>query len=286
MPGAVYRNSSSPSGGRKDRGERRDEPLSFGPGHPANVRTSASKELEKEPDSPLSTPLSASQGKGGQRPPLSYAGKGEGRGSAPRSWEVRLTPSLLIMLGVLTLVTLCFFFLFGLIIGRGSVPPPPQPELERLLPQTSTAAPEAPEHILPEEELRFMTNLKSDTTAAVGDASGEQTAPASVAASQAKPSREAGNAKPSAPDRPDTGKYDFVLRVAAFKAEEQADALRAKLEGAGMRTRMVKQKAQKGTWHFVQVLYRGTTDTMQALRDTLGEIGLKDSIVSSKTPVR
>lgn len=285
MPGAVYRNSSSPSGGRKERGERRDAPLSFGPEHPANVRTSVSREIEKEPDSPLSTPLSASQGKSGPRPTRSHAGKNDGQASALRAWEVRLTPSMLIMLAVLTLVTLCFFFLFGLIIGRGSVPPPPQPELEHLLPQTSATAPEAPEHILPEEELRFMTNLKSDATAAVGDTSGEQTAPAPAPASQVKPSQ-AGNPKPAASARQDTGKYDFVLRVAAFKAEEQADALRAKLEGAGMRTRMVKQKAQKGTWHFVQVLYRGTTDNMQALRDTLGELGLKDSIVSSKTPVR
>lgn len=255
MPGAVYRNP--PSGRRRER-PRDEAPLSFGFEHATNNRVDGAEaarraQADKKPDS-------------GRRP------------DGPRAWELRLTPSMLIMAGVLTLVTLCFFFLFGLIIGRGTVPPPPAPELERLLPGEN-AAPEAPERILPEEDLRFMTNLRNDTPTEAADKPATDTVrPAPDAAPASR--------QPAQASSPDNGLYDFVLRVAAYKSEDQADALRARLEGAGMRTRMVREKAQKGTWYFVQVLYRGTRDHMEALRATLGDFGISDSIVSSTTPAR
>ena len=203
------------------------------------------------------------------------SGRATGEGPA---WELRLTPPMLIMAGVLTLVTLCFFFLFGLIIGRGSMPPPPSPALERLIPDEVAVNSEenAPERILPKEDLRFMTDLKND-------APEENALPENTTADPAEENASAPKT-PAAPS-PDKGQYDFVLRVAAFKSEEQADALRAKLEGAGMRTRMTRDKAQKGTWYFVHVLYRGTKDNMEAMRATLVDFGIRDSIVSSTTPV-
>ena len=48
---------------------------------------------------------------------------------------------------------------------------------------------------------------------------------------------------------------------------------------------MTRDKAQKGTWYFVHVLYRGTKDNMEAMRATLVDFGIRDSIVSSTTPV-
>lgn len=249
MPGAFYRNP--PSGRRRER-PKDEAPLSFGSEPMSNSRVSPVEEVRKP----------ASDKAAGGRP-----------GEGGRAWELRLTPSMLVMAGVLTVVTLCFFFLFGLIIGRGSVPPPSSPALERLVPPENAASgEEAPERILPEEDLRFMTNLKSDT-------------PGQSAA--AKPAAEpAPTSKPGAAPSQDKGLYDFVLRVAAFKSEDQADALRAKLEGAGMRTRMVREKAQKGTWYFVQVLYRGTKDNLEAMRGTLSDFGIRDSILASSDPVR
>ena len=79
-------------------------------------------------------------------------------------WALQLTPSLVLMLVVFELVTLSFFFLFGLIIGKGTVPPPPQAELERILP-TEENRTERTQEILPQEELRFMANLKADESA-------------------------------------------------------------------------------------------------------------------------
>jgi cell division protein FtsN len=189
------------------------------------------------------------------------------------------------MLGVLLLVTLSFFFLFGLIIGRGMIPPPKPAELEHLLPSEPAHTAEAPERILPAEDLRFLTSLRSDSNTPPPPPSRPVT-PASP-----QPSVNVGQTipavvQPDAPQiQPDSALYDYVVRVAAFKSEDQADALRAKLEGAGMRTRLIKEPAQAGTWFYVQILYRGTPDNLQALRDSLPRFGVRDSLIASKTPV-
>lgn len=252
MPGAFYR--TPPANRRRER-FRDNAPASSGSEAAASSRVSPIEQIRK------SAPDKAQE-------------QNDRAGSA---WELRLTPSILIMAAVLTLVTLCFFFLFGLIIGRGSVPLTPAPALERLVPETDKPGDvETPEHILPQEDLRFMTNLKKDTPE-------ENRTPAPPEARASADSAPAPKAQPA--PSPDPGQYDFVLRAAAFKSEEQADALRARLEGAGMRTRLIKEKAQKGTWYFVQILYRGTRDTMEAMRSTLDKFGIRDSIVASATPV-
>lgn len=207
--------------------------------------------------------------------------QGEHKKEAPsqeggRDWPLRLTPSLVLMFVVFELVTLSFFFLFGLIIGKGTVPPSPQAELERILPAEENRTEQAQE-ILPQEELRFMANLKADDSAAERQQNGTTSAPA-----QQEPAKRSETSILA----DDSNLYDFVIRVAAFKNEDQADALRARLEGAGMRTRLQREKAQKGTWSFVQVLFRGTEVKMTQLRDTLPSFGLRDSIIVSKTPVQ
>ena len=194
---------------------------------------------------------------------------------ASKGWPLNLTPSLILMFVVFELVTLSFFFLFGLIVGKGTVPPPQQAELEQILPE-EVAENSPSQEILPQEALRFMTNLKTDESAE------EQPQNTQAAATG---NGEAQSKKESSFLDDDSNLYDFVIRVAAFKNEEQADALRARLEGAGMRTRLQKEKAQKGTWHFVLVLFRGTEVKMNKLRETFPSFGVRDSILVSKTPV-
>jgi hypothetical protein len=40
-----------------------------------------------------------------------------------------------------------------------------------------------------------------------------------------------------------------------------------------------------GTWFFVHILYRGTMEEMQKIRDNLPNFGVRDSLVLSRTPV-
>ncbi len=227
-------------------------------------------------------------------------------GAAPiRGWHIMLSPSLVLMLSILLLITLTLFFVFGLVVGRGSIPAPSPVPLERYMPEGLGAAEGEgqPERILPEEDLRFMANLKEPgTTSALPLAPG-QTAGQTHAQAGGKPSQpgQAGQTAPTGqtgqtvpagqqvtpkPAANPDQLYDFVLRVAAFKSSDQADALREKLEGAGLRTKMVTEKADKGTWYFVQVLARGNEARLQEIRDILPKYGVKDSILSSKTPVK
>ena len=125
-----------------------------------------------------------------------------------------------------------------------------------------------------------MTNLRADLEETDSTVASSQVPAASVATA---------TVSAAAPRTPvataDTSRYDFVIRVAAFKLEEQADALRLRLEDAGMRTRLVREKAQLGTWHFVHILYRGTIENMQKIRDGLPRFGVRDSLLISRMPV-
>lgn len=284
MAGAVYRR---PSAGAKNKSDEksasttRSRDAVEGP-RPANSRTENRTAPKVAPHTPAA-PASAT--------PTGAPSKASGRAAVTRqreggtsAWNVRITPSALIMLCMLLLVTLSFFFLFGLIIGRGAVPVTSPAELQQFLHPGPDTAPETPERILPEEDLRFMTNLRVDaqntTLPEEGlSAGGVSQAPLPAQIIETPP------ASPPAPVSPDLNKYDFVLRAAAFKAEDQADALRLKLEDAGMRTKLVREKAQVGTWFHVQILYRGTTENLQVLRDGLADFGIKDSIIASKTLV-
>lgn len=327
MAGAMHRNSSSGRNERHEKNEERDaagqkKPLPanirvahredaqpfphFAPGHTLSMPHDQSKSKadtkrteQQQGESASNSSLfakatkhaekltadAAAEKKSSSRPQRQVSNKQDIDNA--RCWQVKLTPSTLLTITILLLVTLGFFFLFGLIVGRGSVPPAQAPVLERLNPQTSSS-PEHPEQILTEENLRFMTNLKSDAppSAEVGNVS------------QAVDSKASGTAKKGAEGKPDTTgkkeaseiktdttKYDFVVRAAAFKSENQADDLRARLEGNGIRTRLVREKAQKGTWYHVQILYRGTEAGVEELRTNLKKYAIKDTIIASKKAV-
>lgn len=198
-----------------------------------------------------------------------------------RTWEIRLSPSSVTTIAVLLVVSLAFFFLFGLIVGSGYAPTVAQPELESLVPNLQAELDSSKlnsEGILPPEDLRFMTNLKEQGSTA-------SPLPMPETAVKSSPVPPVPAVKPQPPSTVDSQMYDYMIRAAAFKSEDQADALRAKLEGASLRTKMVTEKAQKGTWYHVQILYRGTAANLQKVLDGLPKYGIKDAIVASKTPL-
>ncbi len=273
MPGAFYKNSASSGKTQESRPRREAE---------------APRRPQPRPQVADERPR-AEKGPAAAHPRQRFA------------WRANLTPSALVMLTMLLLLLLSCFFLFGLIIGRGMVPPSSPAELGRLLaPQAETTAEApstAPDAILQEEDLRFMDTLRGTTTrqapAHPQPPAARQSAPAATpqvapqaAAPQSSPNVTQAAPPPVAQNAPAEGsRYDFVLRVAAFKNEEQADDLRLKLEDAGMRTKLVREKRQNTNWYHVQVLYRGSAEEFQALRDDLPRFGLRDAILASKTPV-
>lgn len=94
---------------------------------------------------------------------------------------------------------------------------------------------------------------------------------------------------PAAPER--TGqkptpkaepKFDYVYQAAAFRDKDDGDALRARLEEKGLRTRLQKS----GKVYLVQVLLRGSEREAENVRETLRRMGLGKPIRLSKKAVR
>ncbi len=200
---------------------------------------------------------------------------------AGRTYTVRLSLSSLVTSVIVLIIGLGWVFAFGVIVGRGQNPEQEMPGLSSLLPPPRE---EAKPEILRPEELTFMNDLKQRP--ALGAASQPQPAPPRSA-----PAAAAGRAPESAPARavqtPETGgRYDFVFQIVAYKNSGQADTLRERLEGQGMRTRMTIERnaAGKPKWYRVQVLLRGTEADAARVREELGRAGLKDVILASRKP--
>lgn len=75
--------------------------------------------------------------------------------------------------------------------------------------------------------------------------------------------------------------YDYVFQVAAFKGEDDADRLRKRLEGRGLRTRLQKS----GKVQLVMVNLRGTELDAANLREELKRMKLGAPIQASKKAV-
>ncbi|MTJ91263.1 MAG: SPOR domain-containing protein [Desulfovibrio sp.] len=75
--------------------------------------------------------------------------------------------------------------------------------------------------------------------------------------------------------------FDYVYQVAAFKSDEDADKLRTRLEGKGLRTRTQKS----GKLVLVMVSIRGTEDDAFNLREDLRHMKLGVPIMVSQKPV-
>lgn len=77
-------------------------------------------------------------------------------------------------------------------------------------------------------------------------------------------------------------RFDYVYQAAAFRGKNDGDALRARLEEKGLRTRLQKS----GKVYLVQVLLRGSEREAENVRETLRRLGLGKPIRLSKTAVK
>ncbi len=218
-----------------------------------------------------------------------YPRHSSGSGAAPpqesrfrRRDTVRLSLSSLVTSVIVLIIGLSWVFAFGVIVGRGQNPEQEMPGLASLLPPPPRE--EAKPEILRPEELTFMSDLKQRP--ALGADPRPQTAPPRsepAAASGRTPDPD--RAKRAQPPGTDV-RYDFVFQIVAYKNSGQADTLRERLEGQGMRTRMTIERnaAGKPKWYRVQVLLRGTEADAARIREELGRAGLKDAILASRKP--
>lgn len=251
------------------------------------------------------------------------AGSGAGSGgnsrkSEPinkRSYTLRLTISSIITAIIVLVISLGWSFVLGVMVGRGYNPEKKISQLANLFPKDESDAPasmgrvgddQPVDTVMRAEDLSYAASLKGKP------GQGKLAPPPPKAGTEPKPknmqnatavvtttvdaaslvSQPAMAQPPSAPrveatptpKAPAAQNFDFTFQVATFKTTSSVDDLRAKLEGAGLRTRMETTKG-KTVLYKVLVLYRGTADAAQALRQQLVDMGLGQPIQRGKSPV-
>lgn len=169
------------------------------------------------------------------------------------------------------------------------------------LPQSAQALEEgagAGQQVLAAEELRFARALRGQSGVPAQDAASpaqEQSAPPVppqvVTSAQAhaqpdaqvpgpaSPASPAGLVQAAPPQAP--AMFDYVFQVAAFKDEDSVDALRQRLEGRGLRTRMQRD----GKLFLVLVLLRGDAARAAEVPQIMEEMRLGQPMLRSRKAV-
>lgn len=253
--------------------------------------SSAKKKSEREPRqtffSAVDDSSDAFSGDISERKNEQMSGIGEASKESLFSWRATITPSTLVTICILALIMLGFTFLSGVIVGRSSMPLPQALELDTVLSESlkpGEKAQDEPEKILPKEELRFMTNLKSD--AGGGILSGAKDIADSAAASHEAEEKNKKAVQVQEKKEKAEPLFDYTLRVAAFKNKDQAKNLASRLSKEGIKSSSTQKKTGRATWHYVQVSIRGSKGDLQALRKKLDAFGLHDAMLTAEKPVR
>ena len=193
-------------------------------------------------------------------------------------------------------LALTFFFIMGILIGRGYRPETDVPPLEQIMPSKEHGqAEEQPKpEILKPEELEFADRLTAppkdimDKSESVPKA--PKPTPIKVEAAKPKPKVKISPVKPEAFDpsvsKPGDPVYDYIYQVASFRKAEMADALRDKLVAAGLRALVASGEAKGTTWHRVQVLHHGTPASTDGMRAVLAQYGIKKPLLKKKVAVQ
>jgi len=204
-------------------------------------------------------------------------------------------PGMISAVGV-GVVALTFFFVMGILIGRGYRPEADVPQLSEIMPtkehgQVGEDQP-IPE-VLKAEELEYPERLKDEPHKVMDDPTTEATEGAHKLDAQPtpQPEKQAEAAKPveatpvaveASPAASGEPVFDYVYQVASFKQLEMAQALATKLDASGLKTNIQAGEAKGTTWHRVQVLYHGTPASTETMKAALAKHGINKPLLVTK----
>lgn len=192
------------------------------------------------------------------------------------------------------ILALSFFFVMGILIGRGYRPESDVPRLGELMPTKEhgqlTEEPAKPE-ILKAEELGYPDRLKAQPDRVAPAAPAPEAKPEPKPAPKPAPAAEADAPEKPGVFQPEAAKpgepvFDYVYQVASFRKAEMAESLSAKLVGAGLRTAIASGDVGGSTWHRVQVLHHGTPASTAPMKDVLARFGINKPLLKKKTPAQ
>jgi cell division septation protein DedD len=237
----------------------------------------------------------------------SQSGAGARKPDAPkiplnkRAYTLKLSFSMLLTTAIVALIGISWVFMLGVMVGRGDNPDVKVREFtERVLRgKQAPAVQEPPQAILRPEELNFSVALRDrplhNGTAAVGTPAAQPQTSQTGGAVQVAPARNGTASQtaqlpaqtvPPGAQSAQSVRFDFVYQVAAFREPEQADKLRERLEGEGVRTSMEKSPAKGGKGlYLVLAVRRGTEEDNGQLLAIFERLKLGAPLLRSKKPV-
>jgi hypothetical protein len=204
-------------------------------------------------------------------------------------------PGMISITGV-GVLALTFFFVMGILIGRGYRPEADVPPLKEIMPDSEHGrlAEEAkPPQVLTLEELDYQDRLKASPQQML-DTLPEETKAKPEPAPRPKPEPEAKPApkpEPKAAASADTAEpgeevFDYVYQVASFRKADMARSLSDKLSAAGLRATVESGEAKGSTWHRVQVLHHGSPASTADMKAVLARFGIGKPLLKKKTAAR
>ena len=203
-----------------------------------------------------------------------------------RAYTLNLTFPMLLTSVIVVLIGVSWVFMFGVMVGRGYNPDAKIHEIAGrvLRGRQAPAVQEPPQAILRPEELDFGPALRDkppyNASAAVGVPATQTPAPqTNSTAVSSPPAASVQVAQP--PAQP--ALFDFVYQAAVFREAGQADRLRERLEGEGVRTTLEKSPTKDGkNLYKVLAVRRGTEEDAKQLLDVLESLRLGPPMLRSK----
>ncbi len=223
--------------------------------------------------------------------------------SAQKDGGISLRPASLLAAGIVFIAAVSLAYVGGVMSGRSLVENAPCVPLACDSGKNVSGGGEGgdkgqkAEGILSAEELEFSRALRSD-----GQMRPRQQPPPAQANPQAARQQKTGGtdgavagtipsvqppespfapAVPPGVTPPPAAMHDYVFQVAALKGEDNVDALRQRLEGRGLRTRMKRE----GKLFLVLVMLRGDNQRAAEVTQTVESMHLGRPILVSRKPV-
>ena len=213
-----------------------------------------------------------------------------------------LTIPRVISLLLFATVAIVWFFVMGLIIGRGYEPEKHIPALAEIMPGKDTAAPPSVVHdgtapvtkdgeqkekaVQPAQKPTASQADAAKTRAIINEADKahrEQVKATAQKPPATPPKNEQGNKEPDK-QTPKQERFDYVYQAASFKQADQAEALAKKLTAGGIPARVNAFTSGNTKWHRVLIPFRGTPDDTETLRKDLERFKIKKILLVSKKP--
>ena len=212
---------------------------------------------------------------------------------AARAITITLTIPRAISLLLFLLVAIVWFFIMGLIIGRGYEPEKDIPALAEILPgKNATQKPS----VVQNDPATLATpakpapNAESQTARALineADKAHRNQVKATPPPKTEAPAKKEAQAKKEAPAKtPPKELFDYVYQAASFKQADPAAAFAKKLTSGGIKARVNVFTSGNTKWHRVLVDFRGSPEDTDTLRKDLERFKITKILLVSKKPAK